>query len=192
MDVRILRISRMRYGFFLFFARNKALGFKKIRTASVKSVKSVHPFVSQFIQKCNLLFLLNETSLFLGKKNNFFTFLEFLFTKASSQNQSKNKSKIKMQQYMIYAKDGTEAGVFERRLSVRKLHFEGVQVLKDKGNYVLGGALLDDAGKMIGSALILQFEHPTELQNWLDNEPYIQYNVWKTIEIHKFGVPPPK
>jgi hypothetical protein len=28
-DVQIERISRMRYGFFLFFARNKALGLKK-------------------------------------------------------------------------------------------------------------------------------------------------------------------
>jgi hypothetical protein len=50
------------YGFFLFFAGNKALEFKKNPYQSVKSVKSVHPFVSQCIQKCNLLFALYETS----------------------------------------------------------------------------------------------------------------------------------
>jgi uncharacterized protein len=97
-----------------------------------------------------------------------------------------------MQQYIIYAKDGTEDGVFERRLAVRKLHFEGTQVLKDNGNYVTGGALVDDNGKMIGSAVILQFEHRSELQTWLENEPYMKYNVWKTVEVHQFGVPPPK
>jgi hypothetical protein len=46
-DVRMERISRMRYGFFLFFTQNKALGLKKNPYESVKSVKSVHLFVSQ-------------------------------------------------------------------------------------------------------------------------------------------------
>jgi uncharacterized protein len=97
-----------------------------------------------------------------------------------------------MQQYIIYAKDGTESDVFERRLAVRKLHFEGAEVLKANGNYVTGGALVDDHGKMIGSAVILQFAHYSELQTWLEHEPYVKYNVWKTVEVHKFGVPPPQ
>jgi hypothetical protein len=68
-DVRMERISRMRYGFFLFFARNKALGLKKIRTASVKFVPSVHPFVSQCIPKCNLKMKHPEKSLIILKIN---------------------------------------------------------------------------------------------------------------------------
>ena len=53
MDVRTQRISRMDTDFFnpnaLFRAKNK-----KNLYPSVKSVESVHPFVSQCMQKCNL------------------------------------------------------------------------------------------------------------------------------------------
>jgi uncharacterized protein len=97
-----------------------------------------------------------------------------------------------MQKYMIYAKDDTDEGALARRLAVRNAHFEGIERLKARNHFVEGGALLDDADKMIGSAVLLQFEHYSELQTWLDHEPYIQGGVWKNIEIHKFGAPPPK
>jgi hypothetical protein len=54
MDVRILRISQIHTDFFLFFCLKPSIGVKKNPYQSVKSVKSVHPFVSQCIQKCNL------------------------------------------------------------------------------------------------------------------------------------------
>ncbi|MEN9612190.1 MAG: hypothetical protein RLZZ628_3004 [Bacteroidota bacterium] len=54
MDVRISRISPIRADFFCFFAWVLSRNSKKNPYESVKSVKSVHPFVSQCIQKCNL------------------------------------------------------------------------------------------------------------------------------------------
>jgi hypothetical protein len=96
-----------------------------------------------------------------------------------------------MQKYIIYAKDGTDDEAITRRLSVRALHFEGVAALKSTGNYIEGGALLNANDKMIGSVLILQFEASTDLQAYLDIEPYIKYGVWEGIEIHKYGAPPP-
>ncbi|MEO0043292.1 MAG: hypothetical protein RL329_2740 [Bacteroidota bacterium] len=97
-----------------------------------------------------------------------------------------------MQKYSIYAKDGTDEGALDRRLAARQSHFDGIQILKDQGNFVLGGALVDDAGKMIGSTIILQFETPADLQKWLDHEPYNTQGVWQSVEILRFGVPPPK
>jgi uncharacterized protein len=97
-----------------------------------------------------------------------------------------------MQKYMIYAKDGTDEGALDRRLAVRSAHFEGLKVLKANGNLIEGGALVNDEGKMIGSAMMMQFESKADFHNWYDNEPYVTQGVWKDIDIHKYGVPPPQ
>jgi uncharacterized protein len=93
-----------------------------------------------------------------------------------------------MNQYLITAFDGTDENAFERRMSVRPFHLEGAKKLKENGNFIIGGAMLNDEGKMIGSTMILQFESPAELQNWIDNEPYIQQKVWEKFEVKSFRV----
>jgi uncharacterized protein YciI len=97
-----------------------------------------------------------------------------------------------MQKYIIYAKDGTDDGALARRFATRAAHFEGTAALKAAGNYIEGGALVNDENKMIGSVLILQFEQKADLQAWLDIEPYIKQGVWGNIEIHKYSMPPPQ
>ena len=59
---------------------------------------------------------------------------------------------------------------------------------KENGNFIIGGAILNDDGKMIGSSMILQFEKPQELQNWMDSEPYIQQKVWEKFDVKPFRV----
>lgn len=93
-----------------------------------------------------------------------------------------------MNQYLITAYDGTDENALERRMSVRPFHLEGVKKLKENGNFIIGGAILNDEGKMIGSTMILQFEEPTQLQAWIDNEPYIQQGVWDKFEVKPFRV----
>ena len=93
-----------------------------------------------------------------------------------------------MNQYLITAHDGTDENALERRMSVRPLHLEGAKKLKENGNFITGGAMLNDEGKMIGSTMILQFENPEELQNWIDSEPYIQQGVWDKFEVKSFRV----
>ncbi|MCU0471142.1 MAG: YciI family protein [Arcicella sp.] len=93
-----------------------------------------------------------------------------------------------MNQYLITAYDGTDENALERRMSVRPFHLEGVKKLKENGNFIIGGAMLNDEGKMIGSTMILQFEEPTQLQAWIDNEPYIQQGVWDKFEVKPFRV----
>jgi uncharacterized protein len=93
-----------------------------------------------------------------------------------------------MNQYLITAYDGTDENALERRMSVRPFHLEGAKKLKEYGNFIIGGAMLNDEGKMIGSTMILQFEDPKELQNWIDSEPYIQQGVWEKFEVKPFRV----
>jgi uncharacterized protein len=85
-----------------------------------------------------------------------------------------------MNQYLITAYNGTDENALERRMNVRPFHLEGAKKLKENGNFIIGGAMLNDEGKMIGSTMILQ--------DWIDNEPYIQQKVWEKFEVKPFRV----
>jgi len=99
------------------------------------------------------------------------------------------KLKVKtVKQYLIIANDGKDEGALDRRQEVRPLHLAGAKKLKEKNNFVIGGAMLDDDGNMRGSIMIVQFETQDDFQNWYDNEPYITQGVWKTIEVKPFRV----
>ncbi|MDO7565736.1 MAG: YciI family protein, partial [OM182 bacterium] len=55
--------------------------------------------------------------------------------------------------------------------------------LKNKGNLIAGGAILDDAGSMIGSTTYVEFESRAELDAWLERDPYVTGDVWRDITI---------
>lgn len=93
-----------------------------------------------------------------------------------------------MPQYLIIARDGTDAKASERRMNVRPAHFEMARQLKADNNFIIGGAILDDNGQMIGSMMVVQFETEDELVRWMRNEPYINGNVWQSIEVKPFRV----
>lgn len=87
-------------------------------------------------------------------------------------------------QYLIHAYDYADA--LDRRMAARPAHFEGARQLKANGQFILGGALLDPNGNMMGSMLLLEFETEAEFQTWYDNEPYIQGKVWERIDVKPF------
>jgi len=93
-----------------------------------------------------------------------------------------------MNQFVVTAYDHDDDGALERRMNVRPFHLDGVKKLKDSGNYVLGGAILNDDGKMIGSVMILQFETTADKDAWKQNEPYITQKIWEKIEIKPFKI----
>ena len=93
-----------------------------------------------------------------------------------------------MQQYIVYAWDGTDEQALERRMNARSAHFDNSRRIKANGNFIVGGAILNDEGKMIGSTMVVQFETKEELQQWVDTEPYITGKVWKKIDIRPFKV----
>ena len=89
-------------------------------------------------------------------------------------------------QYVVHAYDHTDADAYDRRMAVRPAHFDTVRDLKAKGQFIIGGALLDPDGKMIGSMLVVEFETEEALQQWLQHEPYLIGNVWDKVDIKPF------
>jgi hypothetical protein len=93
-----------------------------------------------------------------------------------------------MMQYIVYAKDHTDTDALGRRMTARTAHLEGVKALKARGCFVLGAALLNKEGTMIGSTMILQFEAQSDFDAWYAAEPYILGNVWGDVEIHPIKI----
>ncbi len=93
-----------------------------------------------------------------------------------------------MKQYVVVAQDGKDEQALERRMAARPEHLVGAKALKENGHFIVGGAMLDDNEKMIGSVMILQFENDEQMKEWYDNEPYIQQGVWKFVEVMPFKV----
>jgi uncharacterized protein len=89
-------------------------------------------------------------------------------------------------QFLLIAYDGKNPTALERRLRVRPAHIEKIGILKKNGEFIFGGAILDDKGKMIGSAIVYDFPDRATLDERLDEEPYITEGVWQKIEIMPF------
>lgn len=87
-------------------------------------------------------------------------------------------------QFIVKAYDGD--GMLEKRMAVRPRHLEGMNKL---GKHIIcAGGLLDDAGKMKGSVLVLEFDSRAELDDYLASEPYITEGVWEKVEVEIMNV----
>jgi uncharacterized protein YciI len=93
-----------------------------------------------------------------------------------------------MKQYLVTGYDFHDDAALERRMNVRPDHINGVKALKQAGSYVIGGAILNEDGKMIGSTMIVQFESEDALNSWKENEVYITRKIWETVDIQPFKV----
>ncbi len=89
-------------------------------------------------------------------------------------------------QFLLVAYDGTDQGALDRRMKVRPEHLEKIAVLKKKGNFLLGGAILDNNQTMIGSMIVYEFPDRKALDESLKDEPYITNGVWQKIEISPY------
>lgn len=92
--------------------------------------------------------------------------------------------------FVVIAHDGTSPGTFERRMLIRPQHMEVGQKMMDEGSFIFGGAIIDGAGKMAGGVLIVDFEERSDVEEWLQREPYVVNKVWERVEVHQFMVPP--
>ena len=93
-------------------------------------------------------------------------------------------------QWLIIARDGTDAQAPERRMAARAAHLENAARLQARGHLLVGGALTDNAGSMIGSACVAQFATRAELDAWLRTDPYVVGNVWRDIQVMSYRVAP--
>ncbi|WP_234735656.1 YciI family protein [Tellurirhabdus bombi] len=89
-------------------------------------------------------------------------------------------------QYVVHAYDFTDEQAYDRRLAARPAHFERARQLKADGHFILGGALLDETGKMIGSMMLVEFDSEENLNNWLQSDPYVVGKVWDRIDVKPF------
>ena len=60
--------------------------------------------------------------------------------------------------FVVMAWDGDDPDAKERRAAVRPVHLENIQPFVDDGHVLVGGAMLDDQGDMIGSTLVVEFD----------------------------------
>lgn len=89
-------------------------------------------------------------------------------------------------QFILIAYDGTDPDAENRRLNVRQEHLEKIVNWKERGEFICGGAILSNEGKMIGSMVLYDFPDRASLDERLKEEPYITMGVWKKIEIQPF------
>lgn len=91
-----------------------------------------------------------------------------------------------LQQFVLIAYDGTDADALDRRMAARPAHLENVRRLKANGQFTEGGAILDEAGKMIGSVMIVAFDSRAALDEWLASDPYVTGKVWERYQVQPY------
>lgn len=89
-------------------------------------------------------------------------------------------------QFLILGRDGNDPEAPVRRQKVRDDHLAGMRQLKVTGHFVFGGALLDEQGGMIGSAIVFDFPDRAALDAWLAKDPYVTGNVWQHVDVRPF------
>ena len=82
-------------------------------------------------------------------------------------------------QYLVIAYDNENA--LERRLESRDAHIEGARKLMAEGKIINAVLFIVDRGTP-RSTLFIDFETDEELDEWLENEPYVKNNVWNMDE----------
>lgn len=87
-------------------------------------------------------------------------------------------------QFIITAHDGEN--MLDRRMEVRPRHLEGMAKLGKR--VVCAGGLLDEAGRMKGSVIILELDGPEALEAYLRSEPYITEGVWQRVDTEIMNV----
>ncbi len=89
-------------------------------------------------------------------------------------------------QFLVMAKDGSDEAAVERRRRTRPTHLASIGPLVDSGKVLVGGAILDDAGNMVGSMLLVVFPDRADVDAWLAADPYVTEGVWREIEVTPF------
>jgi uncharacterized protein len=88
--------------------------------------------------------------------------------------------------HVVIARDGTDDEAKARRAAVRPEHLRQIAARVERGEILVGGAILDEAGDMVGSVLVVNFETRDELDSWLTTDPYVTGGVWQDIEVQPY------
>jgi uncharacterized protein YciI len=95
-------------------------------------------------------------------------------------------------QFVVTVMDYTDPDALDRRMQNREAHIASIHQLIADGNFLSGGAILNDDGKMIGSTLHMEFPDRESLENCLNSDPYIAVKVWEHFDIKAVKLVPVK
>jgi uncharacterized protein YciI len=76
-----------------------------------------------------------------------------------------------------------------RRDAARPAHAQSIKELWEQGRVVLGAGILDDAGAVAGSLVIVDYASREEVETYLATEPFMTEGVWERVEVHPLRVP---
>lgn len=93
-------------------------------------------------------------------------------------------------QFLVLGYDGTDAEAPARRQAARPAHFDLSRKMQAAGQGLTGAAILNEAGEMIGSMMVMDLPDRAALDAWLAEEPYVTQNVWQRIEVLPCRVAP--
>jgi uncharacterized protein YciI len=91
-------------------------------------------------------------------------------------------------EFLVIAHDKTDADALARRMAIRDEHLEAARETIRSGAMLIGGAILDDAGRMVGSMTVLSMPDRAALDAWFRQVPYVRHGIWDRVEIHPFHV----
>jgi len=88
-------------------------------------------------------------------------------------------------QFLVTAHDFKDENAIKRRQAVRNEHLDGATKLIQQGVLLSAGAVLNDAGKMVGSSLLYETNSKEELLHLLEIDPYMSGQVWESYTIQE-------
>ena len=92
--------------------------------------------------------------------------------------------------YAIISQD--KANSLENRLAARPAHLERLYLLKDQGRLLIAGPHpavdSEDPGPagFSGSLVLAEFESLQQAQQWANEDPYINADVYETVTVKPF------
>ena len=93
-------------------------------------------------------------------------------------------------QFLVLAWDKTDDEGVARRDAARAAHTETITVLHEAGHVLLGAGILDDAGVVRGSLIVMDLPDRAAVEAYLAGEPFQTAGVWERVEVHPLRVPP--
>jgi len=88
--------------------------------------------------------------------------------------------------FLVIAMDGTDEGALDRRMAVRPDHLARIGTMKEQGQFLSGGGILDDDGNMIGSVLVLDMPDRAAVEKCIAEDAYTKGDVWRDVTIRPF------
>ena len=93
-------------------------------------------------------------------------------------------------QFLVTGHDGTDSEAGARRQAAREGHLRLGDEMRVRGEALYAAALLNDAGAMVGSVMVVEFASREGVDAWLKVEPYVLGKVWERVDVRPCRVAP--